>query len=273
MEIKIPALSATITEAFLAVWLVADGALVRVGEAICVLETDKASTDLESPADGKLQILKEPGGPYAVGTVIGKVEIHLRRAELTRPVAPSANVTEETIFESPNGNKTFVLPRYALVTDLVETVVEPRIVISASAGVPTLSISCAKVRSAPPPAEMLPHTAGTRLSIVVPVTDDPQAVREIVFPKVHFNVTQQMLEAELPLPGFGLREQLVAAFGSLEANPTLIISRTISVAVPTGTTFPDGEKAYVNQEFILDTVVPPSPLILSEEHRDRLAGQ
>jgi Biotin-requiring enzyme len=273
MEIKIPPLGGTVTEAFLATWLVADGAFVRVGEPIYVLETDKASTDIESPGTGRLQILKEPGGPFPVGTVVGKLQFTFRRAESTLPVAPNVNVTDETMFESPSGDKKFVLPRYALATDLVEMVVEPRIVISDVAGVPVLSVSFAKIRGAPPPVEELTHTVGTRLTIMVPGVGGPHEVRAIAFPKVQFDVTQQVMTAELPLSTIGLREQLIAAFGSLEANSTLIIARRISVAVPTGTTFPDGEMAYTSQDFTFDTVVPPSPLILSERHRDRLAGQ
>jgi hypothetical protein len=186
-------------------------------------------------------------------------------------VAPGVNVTDETMFESPSGDKVFALPRYALATDLVETIVEPRIVISAGAAGPVLSVSFAKVPSAPPPVEGLAHIAAVRLIITVPVGDDPHGVREIIFPTAQFDASQQVLTAVLPLSTFGLREQLIAASGSLEANATLIIA-TISVAVPTGTTFPNGEKAYVNRDFVLETMVPPSPLILSERHRDRLAG-
>jgi Biotin-requiring enzyme len=272
MEIKIPKLSDAMTEGLLAAWLVADGALVRSGQAIYQLETDKVATDIDSPAAGTLQILKEPANFYPVGTVIGKLHSQFRRTESTRPVAPSANVTDETRFESPSGDKVFALPRYALVTDVVETIVEPRIAISAGSAVPVLSISFAKVPSAPPPVEGLAHVAAVRLVITVPVSDDPHGVREIVFPTAQFDASQQVLTAVLPLSTFGLREQLIAAFGSLEANATLIIARTISVAVPTGTTFPNGDKAYVNRDFVLETMVPPSPLILSERHRDRLAG-
>ena len=81
MEIKIPQLSDTMTEGFLVAWLVTDGALVRAGELIYVLETDKATLESESPAAGTLQILKEPASSYPVGTVIGKLR------ESTRPVA------------------------------------------------------------------------------------------------------------------------------------------------------------------------------------------
>jgi hypothetical protein len=270
MEIKIPQLGATMTESVFVRWLVADGALVRADEPFYELATFEVTVELSSPTAGTLQILK-PDSSYPVGTVIGKLHSHFRRTESTRPVAPSVNVTDETMLESPSGGRKFALPRYALVTDLVETIVEPRIVISAGAGVPVLSVSFAKVPSATPPVEELPHTAAARLTITVPVVGDLHGVREIVFPTAHFDMSQLMLTAELPLSAIGLREQLIAAFGSLDANATLIIARAISVAVPTGTTFPDGEKAYANRDLVLDTVVPPSPLILSERHRDRLA--
>jgi hypothetical protein len=49
--------------------------------------------------------VKEPGGPYPVGTLVGKLQFTFRRGESTLPVAPSVNVTDETMFESPSGDK------------------------------------------------------------------------------------------------------------------------------------------------------------------------
>ena len=55
-------------------WLVADGAAVSAGEPVVVIDTDKAETELEAPASGRLNILV-PASDWEVevGTVLATV--------------------------------------------------------------------------------------------------------------------------------------------------------------------------------------------------------
>jgi len=55
-------------------WLKGSGASVLAGEPVVVIETDKAETELEAPADGELEI-EVPAGEdeVAVLTVLGYV--------------------------------------------------------------------------------------------------------------------------------------------------------------------------------------------------------
>lgn len=62
------------TEGMLAEWLVADGEEVEAGQAIYVLETDKAAQEIESPEAGRLTHLKDPGAVYQVGEEIGQID-------------------------------------------------------------------------------------------------------------------------------------------------------------------------------------------------------
>jgi pyruvate/2-oxoglutarate dehydrogenase complex dihydrolipoamide acyltransferase (E2) component len=56
-------------------WLRADGDLVEAGEAIVVIESEKAETELESPASGRLKVLVEADDDVevAVGTILGSI--------------------------------------------------------------------------------------------------------------------------------------------------------------------------------------------------------
>ena len=55
-------------------WLVGDGALVAAGDPVVVIDTDKAETELEAPASGRLHILVPAGDDeVAVGTVLATV--------------------------------------------------------------------------------------------------------------------------------------------------------------------------------------------------------
>jgi len=52
IEIKMPALSPTMEEGTLAKWLVVQGDVVRAGDVIAEIETDKATMEVEAIDDG-----------------------------------------------------------------------------------------------------------------------------------------------------------------------------------------------------------------------------
>ena len=72
IEIKMPALSPTMTEGRLAKWLVAEGDEVRSGDVIAEIETDKATMEVEAIDDGVMAKITVADGTdnVAVGTVI-----------------------------------------------------------------------------------------------------------------------------------------------------------------------------------------------------------
>ena len=74
-EIKMPALSPTMTEGILSKWLVKIGDEIRSGDVIAEIETDKATMEVESVDDGVVtQLVVEEGTqPVPVGTVIATI--------------------------------------------------------------------------------------------------------------------------------------------------------------------------------------------------------
>lgn len=73
-ELKIPKLGMAMTEGELVEWLVEDGAAVEAGQAIYVIESDKASQEIEATASGTLRVSAKSGETYEVGTVVGTIE-------------------------------------------------------------------------------------------------------------------------------------------------------------------------------------------------------
>ena len=71
--LTIPRLEMAMTEGVLAQWLVADGAQVKAGEPIYVLETGKATQEIEAPVAGRLMHKAQAGETYPVGTDIGEI--------------------------------------------------------------------------------------------------------------------------------------------------------------------------------------------------------
>jgi pyruvate dehydrogenase E2 component (dihydrolipoamide acetyltransferase) len=73
MLLKMPKIGMEMTEAVLARWLVADGALVAKGQPLYEIETDKVTNEIESPAAGRLRRLAEEGVTYLVGDPLAEL--------------------------------------------------------------------------------------------------------------------------------------------------------------------------------------------------------
>ncbi len=75
VEIRVPTLGESVTEATVARWLKKPGEAVARDEPVVELETDKVSLEIPAPAAGRLaEILVEEGGDVEVGAVIGRIE-------------------------------------------------------------------------------------------------------------------------------------------------------------------------------------------------------
>jgi len=56
VEVRVPQLGESVTEAVITRWMKADGDVVAADEPLCELESDKATLELPSPAAGTLRI-------------------------------------------------------------------------------------------------------------------------------------------------------------------------------------------------------------------------
>ena len=97
IEIKVPQLGESISEAFVGEWYVKEGAYVALDARVVGLETDKATFDIPAQAGGVVsRILKNAGETATIGEVIG----FLRRAEApvasVVPAAPQASSAPAT---------------------------------------------------------------------------------------------------------------------------------------------------------------------------------
>ena len=72
-EILLPKLGFSMNEGLLTEWLVVDGGVVKDGDPLFVLESDKSAQEIVAAAAGTLKIIKQPGETYEVGTVLGEI--------------------------------------------------------------------------------------------------------------------------------------------------------------------------------------------------------
>jgi len=75
IEIKVPALGESVTEATVGQWFKQPGDAVAVDEPLVELETDKVTVEVPAPSAGVLADIKVPqGGTVAVGAVLGAID-------------------------------------------------------------------------------------------------------------------------------------------------------------------------------------------------------
>src|SRR5688572_20555831 len=74
INVDIPAMGESVTEAVLLEWLRHDGERVEAEEPMCVLETEKANVELPAPVAGVLHTLKQVGETIRVGETVARIE-------------------------------------------------------------------------------------------------------------------------------------------------------------------------------------------------------
>jgi len=72
-EIVLPKLGFSMNEGTITEWLVPDGAEVQQGQPLYSLESEKSVQEIDSPATGRLKILKQAGDLLPVGEVLGEI--------------------------------------------------------------------------------------------------------------------------------------------------------------------------------------------------------
>ena len=70
-EVFMPKTGIYMDDVHLIAWLVDEGASVRAGEALFLMETNKVEMEIEAGADGIVHQSAPVGEDYPIGTVIG----------------------------------------------------------------------------------------------------------------------------------------------------------------------------------------------------------
>ncbi len=85
VDIKVPAVGESITEATIAEWTKKDGAIVQRDEVLLMLETDKASVEVVAEQAGKLSIKAKEGDVVKIGAVVGGIDTDAAGATEAKP--------------------------------------------------------------------------------------------------------------------------------------------------------------------------------------------
>lgn len=91
VEIIVPPLGESVTEATIAKWLKKAGDAVEIDEALVELETDKVTLEVNSPSAGVIsEIAYDEGSTVEVGFMIGKID-ETATASTSKAAAPSSS--------------------------------------------------------------------------------------------------------------------------------------------------------------------------------------
>ena len=90
IEIKVPAMGESVTEATVARWFKKEGDAVKRDEPLLELETDKVTVEVPAPADGAIESISvKAGDTVQVGTLLGSISEGQAGAATAKPGAAS----------------------------------------------------------------------------------------------------------------------------------------------------------------------------------------
>jgi 2-oxoglutarate dehydrogenase E2 component (dihydrolipoamide succinyltransferase) len=91
IEIKVPAMGESVTEATISKWFKKEGDTVKRDEPLLELETDKVTVEVPSPADGAIEsISAQAGATVQVGALLGAIAEGKAGTAPAKPAAPKA---------------------------------------------------------------------------------------------------------------------------------------------------------------------------------------
>jgi 2-oxoglutarate dehydrogenase E2 component (dihydrolipoamide succinyltransferase) len=99
VEIKVPSVGESVTEAVLGEWFKNNGDAVKKGDPLFVIETDKVTLEVESEVAGVLKITVTEGETVVIGGVVGTIDTEAPLDEAAAPEVPP--VATETAPDEP----------------------------------------------------------------------------------------------------------------------------------------------------------------------------
>ncbi len=95
LEVKVPAVGESITEAVIGSWTKKSGEFVKMNDVILLLETDKASVEVVAEKDGVLTTTAAAGDTVKIGATIGSIETDGKNTSTSAQTAPAGATSVE----------------------------------------------------------------------------------------------------------------------------------------------------------------------------------
>lgn len=111
VEIKVPSVGESVTEATLAEWFKKDGDTVKKDEPLFVIETDKVTLEVVAEADGVLSIKVQAGETVAIGAVVGAIDAEAAPAKKRKDVGKKPEKEKTAVEETPQEEEKEAAPK------------------------------------------------------------------------------------------------------------------------------------------------------------------
>lgn len=105
LDVKIPSIGESVTEALLVQWLKNDGDTVKTDDPLFVIETDKITLEVTAEAGGELRIKVGEGETVSIGTVVAVIETPGKDQEEPSETIRQPNSKENTEAPSQSSQK------------------------------------------------------------------------------------------------------------------------------------------------------------------------
>lgn len=107
LDVKVPAVGESITEAVIGSWTKKSGEFVKMNEVIMLLETDKASVEVIAEKDGVLTINAQAGDTVKIGATVGSIDTDAKApaASAAAPAKAAAAPSQPAAGASSGGGK------------------------------------------------------------------------------------------------------------------------------------------------------------------------
>ncbi|MFK7824695.1 MAG: 2-oxoglutarate dehydrogenase complex dihydrolipoyllysine-residue succinyltransferase [Oligoflexales bacterium] len=106
IEVKVPGVGESVQEGMIESWHKASGDWVQQDDVLLELETDKATVEVVSEGEGKLEILVEAGEVVKVGDLIARIDTNVSKPAGEQTSGASEGVVEQTSSSSAKSDKT-----------------------------------------------------------------------------------------------------------------------------------------------------------------------
>ena len=101
-EVKIPAVGESINEVTIGQWLKKDGESVQMDDVLCEIESEKATLEVRSEADGVLKIMTPEGETVSIGHKIAEIDTDARPEKTATPVDSGKDQEKKEPAEQPD---------------------------------------------------------------------------------------------------------------------------------------------------------------------------
>lgn len=101
VDVKVPAVGESITEATIAEWLKKDGDAVKKNDVLLSLETDKATVEIVAENDGKLSISAKAGSVVKIGATVAWIDTEATGSAAMTPAAAQAPTVQSPSAQAP----------------------------------------------------------------------------------------------------------------------------------------------------------------------------